>query len=202
MSIVMNPAPGQVIETSTDVGDPNDTTSDTLHGKLGTDTEMADGSMFDILNGTAGILALPLRLTRATAALPQSAAAAIFTITGGDIELLNVVGEVTTAIETQANATKLTYNPTATGNSSDICATLDITAAAVGIIFGITGTFAGAMHKGAQNFISKTAVGNMANSIIMGPGTIDLDCNASNTGSVQWTIIYRKLESASVIVAA
>lgn len=184
-------------------------------------------SIVDILSGAGGIVTFPaaavaanavsmaevLRyiqevsnvqiLTRAAATTPQTGAEALFTITGGNIELLSIVGEVTTVLETNANNTKLTYNPTGAGTSSDICAVLDTTTAAVGIMFTIAGTFATALGKGAQNFISKTASpATMAAPITMGPGTIDLDCAASRSGEIQWTIGYRKLEAASVVVTA
>lgn len=40
-------------QSTTFSGSTNDTTSDTIHGKIGTDTEMADDSLFDLLGGTA-----------------------------------------------------------------------------------------------------------------------------------------------------
>jgi len=40
------------------IGAVNDTTTDTLHGKIGTDTEMGDRSLFDLLGGT-GFVAWP-----------------------------------------------------------------------------------------------------------------------------------------------
>jgi hypothetical protein len=40
-----------VEDIDADLGEPNDTETSTLHGKVGTDTEMADRSLYDILNG-------------------------------------------------------------------------------------------------------------------------------------------------------
>ena len=57
-------------------------------------------------------------VVRATATLPQTTAEALYTITGGRILLVSIIGEVTTVIQTQANNTKLTFNPTATGATS------------------------------------------------------------------------------------
>ena len=47
-----------ITDINTDLGEPNDTETDTLHGKIGTDTEMYDRSLFDILVGD-GIAAYP-----------------------------------------------------------------------------------------------------------------------------------------------
>lgn len=195
------PSQATVVETSTDVGDANDTTTDTIMGKIGTDTEMADSSLFDLLGGSTSVQGLPVIVTRATAALPQSTAAAIFTITGGNVRVISLIGEVTTVIETQANETKLTYNPTGTGSSTDICAVLDITADAVGTLYSITGTVATAM-KSTSIWMVAPADTIAAPGFIFAPGTIDLDCAASNTGSVQWTIEYVPLESGAAIAAA
>ena len=63
------------------------------------------------------------KVSRATAALPQTTQSALFTVTGGRVMILGVVGEVTTIIQNQANNTKLVANPT-TGTDVDLCAVL------------------------------------------------------------------------------
>ncbi|MHC4091114.1 MAG: hypothetical protein ACYSVY_12715 [Planctomycetota bacterium] len=136
---------------------------------------------------------LPMHLNKATAVLPQSTAGALFTITGGNIELLGIIGEVTTVIETQTNNTKLTYNPTGTGASTDLCTTLDITADAVGTLYSITGSFLDPLQSGLW------IVHSLASPLILAPGTIDLDCDASNTGSVEWHLIYRLADAGASV---
>src|SRR5688572_17918801 len=89
-------------------------------------------------------LAMGFQTDRATAALPQMAAHALFTIATGRIVVFGLIGEVTTVIQTQANNTKIVANPT-TGTSVDLCAVLSITADEVGCLYGITGVFADAM---------------------------------------------------------
>ena len=135
------------------------------------------------------------KVTRATAALPQSAAAAIFNVTGR-VLLLGIVGRVTTAIQNQANNTKLTANPTAAGAAStDLCAVASIANDGVGTLYGITGTFATALQKGGAVMLSALPV-------IVQAGTIDLDCAASNTGSVAWELFYLPLDAGSKVTAA
>ena len=133
------------------------------------------------------------RISRATAALPQTTAEALFTITGGRVLLANIVGEVTTVIQTQTDNTKLVFNPTETGASTDICAVLNITAKAVGTLLSITGTVATALQSGL--WLTTT----MATPLILSEGTIDLDCAASNTGSVKWDIYYLPLDDGAVV---
>ena len=131
-------------------------------------------------------------VVRATATLPQTTAEALYTITGGRILLVSIIGEVTTVIQTQANNTKLTFNPTATGSSTDICANLSTTADAVGTLYGITGTIANAM---TENMLMAVDQGNL----ILSEGTIDLNCAASNTGSVKWDMFYIPLDEGATV---
>lgn len=156
-----------------------------------------------------GSIAVPIGpssglITSTTALLPtDSGATSLFTITGGNVEIVSIVGEIGVAIQAATCNTKLVYNPTGTGTSSDICAVLDLTAAAVGILLSLTGTFAGALAKGAQNFISKTAApATMAVPISMGAGVIEMNCSATVTGDITWTVVWRPLEIGATLVVA
>jgi len=145
-------------------------------------------------NGSLGRM-----VNRATAALPQSAAGALFTITGGRVIVTSIIGEVTTVIQTQADATKLTFDPTDAGATQDLCATTDITADAVGTMYSITGT-PGTALQDALNFLPSNKL--LALPLILKPGSVLLDCAASNTGSVKWTLTYWPLDSGAAVVAA
>jgi len=139
---------------------------------------------------------LGFRVEKATAALPATTDGALFTITGGRILLTSIVGEVTTVIQTQANNTKLKFNPTATGADQDLCAVLDTSADAVGELYTITGIVADAMR-------SDLLIGQgMTNPLILSEGDIELDCAATNTGSVKWTAHYIPLDDGAVLVSA
>lgn len=132
---------------------------------------------------------------RTTASLPATTASALFTVTGR-IKLISIIGEVTTIVQTQACNAKLIANPTV-GADVDLCAVLDITAAAVGTQFSITGTLANAMVKttsGAGVF--------QAAPLLIQPGTIDLSTSANNTGSVKWRIEYVPVDAGARVFAA
>tara|TARA_R100001480_G_scaffold7322_1_gene14894 strand:+ start:8130 stop:8591 length:462 start_codon:yes stop_codon:yes gene_type:complete len=152
-------------------------------------------SVLDNLKGMQASV-LGARAKRVDAALPQTAAEAIFTVTGGKVMITGIIGEVGTIIETQANDTKLTANPT-TGTSVDICATLDITADEAGTLYSITGTLADALVGTTAGAVAAQAKG-----VVVNAGTIDLDCAASNTGSVAWTIFYVPVDDGATIEAA
>lgn len=137
---------------------------------------------------------LGIRRNRAAANLPQSTAAAIFTITGGRVLINAILGRVTTVIQTQANNAKLISNPTV-GSDVDLCAVTDITADAVGTLYGITGTFATALQTANALIIP-------ALPIVVPIGSIDFSCSASSTGQVEWSIWYMPLDSSARLVAA
>ena len=206
------------------------TTTDTLHGKIGTDTEMADSSLYDLLGaglktdalsdiliGTTGIATFPtaavaannvslaeviryisehqgtFMVNKAATTTPQGTATAQFTIASGNVELISIVGEVTVVIETAGNATKLTFNPTGTGASTDLCTTLDITADAVGTFYSITGTVADPLQSNLWYAPSQVQP------LILGPGTIDLDCAGSTSGETEWHMLYRRIDTAATV---
>ena len=133
-------------------------------------------------------------VSKATATLPQGGDGTLFTITGGRIILVALVGEVTSAIQNQVNATKIKLNPTATGLDQDLCATLDIANDAVGELYAITGTVGDAM-------VSDLLIGNgtLASPLVLSAGLIELDCGANNGGSVKWDIIYVALDTNATV---
>lgn len=61
---------------------------------------------------------------KATTALPQTTQSAIFNVTG-KVRIISIIGEVTTAIQNQANNLKLVANGTV-GNDTDLCAVLNV----------------------------------------------------------------------------
>ena len=140
-----------------------------------------------------------VKVQRATAALPQTSTSTLFTVSGGKVLITSLIGEVTTVIQTQADNTKLTFDPTDAGATQDLCAVLDITADAVGTMYSITGTPATAMQD-SLNFLPSNKV--PAQPIVLKPGSILLDCAASNTGSVKWDLTYIPLDNGAAVAAA
>lgn len=138
-----------------------------------------------------------IRIDRATDTLPQTADEALFTITGGRVLVVGLVGEVTTVIQTQANNTKVKFNPTATGADQDLCAVLDVSADAVGELYTISGAVGDAMR-------SDLLIGNamLTSPLLLSEGDIELDCAASNTGSVSWSLIYVPWDAGAEVAAA
>jgi hypothetical protein len=143
----------------------------------------------------AGDAAGTLAVSRATAVLPATTTGAVFNV-NGRVKILSIVGEVTTVIQTQACNTKISFNPTGSGASTDLCANLDVTAAAVGSLFYPDGTFATAMVKAV--YLARP----MTTPVIVQDGTIDLTTSATNTGSVKWRVEYVPAGPGAFVSAA
>jgi hypothetical protein len=137
-----------------------------------------------------------MRVDRATATLPASTAGALFTVSGGKVAILGIIGEVTTAIQNQLNNTKLTANPT-TGTSVDLCTVLDTANDEVGCLYGITGVVSEALVGANAGYAPWPT-----RPLVVNEGTIDLDCAATNTGSIAWSIWYLPLEDGAAVTAA
>lgn len=168
--------------------DPSITTPPTL-------TELATAATNGVqMMGVGNDTGARVTAYRAPAALPQSVAGNLFAVTA-KIRLIEIIGEVTTVIQTQANNTKIQAVPTV-GSAVDLCSVLSITAFAVGTIVNITGTLATAMQSNANGVL----VGQ-AGSIIVPAGFIALNCAASNTGAIKWTVYYEPIDPGAVLIA-
>jgi hypothetical protein len=130
------------------------------------------------------------------ASLPQSVASNIFVITGGKVKILEIIGEVTTAIQNQANNTKLQSIQTAPSTTTDICAVASTANLAIGTLLSMDGTFADAMVVSAGAHVGQAA------SFIQPIGSIKLNCAASNTGATKWMVKWVPLEPGALVLPA
>jgi hypothetical protein len=139
------------------------------------------------------------RVDRASDTLPQGGGAgaqeALFTVVGGRCEI-RILGEVTVAIQNQANNTKLIHN-VGTGTDSDLCAVLSIANDEIGTLYTlINPVVVGTAMVGAGQYAPTPGA------VVLKPGTIDLHCLASNTGEVKWTCWYKPLDEGAYVAAA
>lgn len=139
------------------------------------------------------------RVDRATDTLPQGGGAgaqeALFTVVGGRCEV-RILGEVTVAIQNQANNTKLIHN-VGTGTDSDLCSVLSIANDEVGTLYTlINPVVVGTAMVGAGQYAATPGA------VVLKPGTIDLHCLASNTGEVKWSLWYKPLDEGAYVEAA
>lgn len=143
---------------------------------------------------TQGIL-----VSRAAATLPATTSQNIFTISGGRVLLLALVGEVTTIIQAQSTTVKVTSTPT-TGSAIDMsAATTDINALEVG------GRITLANPPAAATALVKTNAGytNLQGVHTVVPaGTISYTTGATSTGALKWDLLYVPLDTGASVAAA
>lgn len=139
---------------------------------------------------------LGAKLDKATAALPQGTVDPLFNIITGRVILTSLVGEVTTAIQSQATNLKIQANPT-TGTTVDIAADLDCTGDEIGCLYGITGLFSDALlgsNAGATVL--------PRNPVVLPVGTLDLECGESSTGNIKWSVTYIPYDDGAEMTVA
>lgn len=126
--------------------------------------------------------------------LPESGSAALFNVTG-KVKITQLLGVVTTVIQTQACNYSLEFNPTAAGSNVALCAVLNISAIAVDTLLGVTGTAATALVAGMSLLAQATP-------LILQAGAIEHKTSATNTGGVEWYCWYLPMTDDGAIVAA
>ncbi len=152
-----------------------------------------------IQNSAVRLISEGILVSRATATLPASGAQNIFTVSGGRILLVALVGEVTTAIQAQSTTVKVTSTPT-TGSAIDMSsAATDVNALEVG------GRISLANPPASGTALVKTNAGytNLQGVQTIVPiGTISYTTGATSTGSIKWDLIYIPWDTAATVTAA
>lgn len=152
-----------------------------------------------IQNSAVRLISEGILVQRATATLPATAAQNIFTISGGRILLVALIGEVTTIIQAQSTTVKVTSTPT-TGSAIDMsAATADINALEVG------GRITLANPPAAATALVKTNAGYTdlpGVRTVVPIGTLSYTTGATSTGSIKWDLIYIPYDTGASVAAA
>lgn len=156
--------------------------------------------MSTIVNGISDInVKLIPEVVATTLALDGGTVADVFTIAGGPIEVLGLHAHITEAVSAHACTFKWQLDPTVGAANTDLCATVDINAAALGDVFYILGVSASAMQKAANG----TAVPlNCTARCVLFPGGIDAVFGNSNptSGIAVVYLIYRRMSLFATVV--
>jgi hypothetical protein len=149
-------------------------------------------------------IAIGMRVRKAAAQLPQGAAGNIFTITGGRIKVVQLIGEVTTALDANAATIKAGYTPSAAGTSLGdwSIASAAMASAIVGVHLWLPAAAGSALAtdigapKGAGGIVGLV-------SYLVPAGAVTLTTVGSNiAGRVQWDLYYIPVDSSARVVAA
>lgn len=150
---------------------------------------------------TAINLAVARQVARCTAAKTQAAVASanLFTIAGGPVRLLALIGQITSGIENTPNACKITHTPTG-GAAVDLCGTFDVDTAAERKVLALDGVKVTALVLSADTGVVIASALHMP--IILTAGTLALAAVASSTGAISWYVEYEPLAPGATITAA
>lgn len=140
---------------------------------------------------------LGVRVQRATAVLPATTQAAIFTIAGGQVLVTSLIGTFTVAGSATATTLKITGNPTA-GTDVDLATATAVTSKEVGSIITLPAALAGAVTVANAGGTTMP----IGSGLILNPGTLDIVTSATNTGSVKWDLTYIPLDTGASVTAA
>lgn len=120
----------------------------------------------------------------------------LFTITGGRILLVALIGTVTTAIQAQATTVKFISTPTA-GTAVDLSnATGDVNGKEVGatVVLGATlGSTAVVANAGA-NIVGQ-------GKFLLAAGNINVTFGAASTGAIKYDLVYVPIDPAATVAA-
>lgn len=134
-----------------------------------------------------------VRADKATAALPATTIGTIFTVAGGRVIIVALVGEVTTVIQTQVTTLKVTSTPTV-GSAVDLCTTADVSALEVGGRVALPGAVGSALTKANAGAIALQTA-----NVLVPAGTIGITTGATSTGSVKWTAWYLPYDQGATL---
>jgi hypothetical protein len=134
-------------------------------------------------------------VSRSAANLPAGTSEALFTASGM-IQVIQIIGVVTTVIQAQPCNMSLETDPDV-GTGDTIADDLDINALAEGALVTASGTFAAPLFA---NDIG--AIEGQPTPFTMAAGDIVLTTDATNTGQIAWTVLWKPLEIGAGLAAA
>lgn len=164
----------------------------TIGGILG---DMSGSTVADYLDNMTQQVAR----TTAAKAISSIASANLFTVSGGPVRVLSLVGYITTGIQAAGNEVKLTHTPTG-GAAVDLCAVLDVTGAAIRTFLALDGVKATALVNTADTGVVIASALHMP--LVLSVGTIALSAAGTTTGAVSWYVEYEPLAPGATVTAA
>jgi hypothetical protein len=159
----------------------------------------ADGSILERLEYIQATVLPGRRTATKTLSTIANGNTTLFNFTGS-VRITNIIGVVTTLMQTKTQNTKLSIVADSL-TAVDVCANVDLTAAAVGTLLSITGTAADAMVASANGAIAPGQAGGIVATCITS-GIIKMVAGAANTGAIKWIVQYEPLTSDGAITAA
>ncbi len=140
-------------------------------------------------------------VTKAAAALPQTATGTLFTVAGGAVLVTGLVGIVTTVVQSSDPVLSLGTAPTVgTAQTSGIATTTVLTSAEVGTL--VTVASSAGLPTGLVVMATAAKSGSsvfLANPFLVSAGTITWTTGASKTGAMKWYLTYIPLDDGASV---
>jgi len=157
--------------------------------------EIIDGKRYEIIEDMMG-----KPVSTGAQLLTGGSIANIFTITGGPIEVVSLIGEITAAVSADACAMKLIMDPTG-GADTDMCVAVDINAFVINSWIYLDGTIGNAAVQAVPGTALPLGIGADI-PLILPPGTIDMNLANSDpdTGAITWYLRYKPLKVGVTVI--
>ena len=139
---------------------------------------------------------LGFHVAKASATVPNASVQDLFTVTGGRILVMCLVGEVTTIMGATANNTKINSNPT-TGTTAIVASNLATENDEAGTLYHVEGDGTALVGVNAGFCPCLIHV-----PWICPVGTIELETGGNNTGATKWDIWYFPLDVGASVASA
>lgn len=181
---------------SDNLGTSTGTTTDSINGKIGTDTEMADSSLYDMWTAQPRTL-----LATKTDGAVLNGNDDIFVVSGGPVRA-KIVGLVTTLVGGAADGRiKLTTtSPAATVDLNAGAVAIDNDA--VGTIYHNLGATSVFTPSGGLGYVILDPVTVEETEFILTPGTVHFNGSAAQDGVIAWYCTYEPLVAGAKVTAA
>jgi hypothetical protein len=141
---------------------------------------------------------LGMRVNRDTAVIANGQNA-LFTVTGGRVAVIGLIGEVTSAMDATATTLQIVTNPTV-GSDTVLCiASASIANAVAGQKYTLPAAVGSALVTSTNQGAASLA---LHAPWIVSAGTIDLVASAANAGLAKWSIFYVPVDDGAYITAA
>lgn len=124
----------------------------------------------------------------------------LFTVSGGRIRLIQLIGTVTTAIQAQATTTQLIATPSVGAAINLSNATADLTGAAVNATVSLSAAL-GTAVIGTAGGLLLVEVPVLLTATVTVTNAISVTFGAASTGALKWDLIWVPIDASASVVA-
>lgn len=138
-----------------------------------------------------------IKVSKATATVPQSTGQNIFTVAGGKVLIRALVGEVTVAIGAGTTPDlNVTHTPTV-GTATVVASDVVIASDEIGTLYYVEGD--GTALIPISSGYAQACAGQ---GLILPAGTLSIVASESTAGSTKWDLWYLPLDDGATVVSA